>query len=180
MFDDSTERVTVGYDNNTLSSEDLWANAVVPVWKYSINCGFERLGLWENIIWEVLVSSLESWMSLVCEIQLWWWNIEASSPLSYFLLSVLCSGLCLVESLEGSIMSLIKSPCALGWKPEAVHLSSNVIPCLDGACQNRSVSYIKLKTFLLEELSSLDGLSLTLWCQINIMPTCESILKVPG
>jgi hypothetical protein len=52
----------------------------------------------------------EPWMPFVIHIKWWRWDIITSSPLENLFLSMLSSGLCLVKTLESSVMTLIKSP----------------------------------------------------------------------
>ena len=119
-------------------------------------------------------------MSLIVKIKRGRRDVVASTPLQDLFLTVLLGSLSLVETLEGTIVTLVKSPCLVVGKPETVHLLSDVAEGLDGTCQIRGEGDIELEALLLEHDTGLVGLLDSLGGKVNIMPASESVLKIPG
>ena len=109
-LNDGAQRVTMSNDNNVLVVEDLRADSVVPVRQDTVNSDFKRLSIRERAVRQVLVLGRESRVSFVIIIERRRRNVVASSPLKNLLLAMPRGRLGLVEALEGTVMTLVKSP----------------------------------------------------------------------
>jgi hypothetical protein len=119
-------------------------------------------------------------MPLVINGELWWWNIIRSSPNKNLLLTVLLGGLCLIQTLQSAIMSLIKPPVLIMRNPREIKLIRDRVVGLDGSLQQRGVSNIKSKSLFSQHPSGLDGLLNTVLGKRNILPPGENVFFVPG
>ena len=180
VFDDGAEGVAVSAYHNPLALQDLGTDRVVPVGQDAIDGDLERLGPRENIRGQQAVASIESWVSFVIHLELGRWDVIAASPLENLLLAVLLSCLRLVETLEGAIVSLVKSPRLVVRDPEMAHLFSHGVVGLNGAGQVRCVSQVEFISLLQEKFASVFSLLLSKLCEVDVMPACESVSKVPG
>lgn len=77
---------------------------------------------------------------------------------TYLVNTVLVNSLLLVQSSQGSIVTLVQSPALRHRNPELVSLLQGQEKGLDGTLQARSVSSIKLQTLGLNESSALTSL----------------------
>ena len=93
---------------------------------------------------------------------------------------MLLGGLGLVKTLEGTVVALVKSPRLMVRDPKAAHLLSNCVVGLDGTLQDGSVGEIELVSVFLQELTGLLGLLNTSGGEVDIMPSREPVLEVPG
>ncbi len=107
----------MSYDDHIFVVEDGGADGVVPEGKHSVDCYLEGFSAGESICWQVIVLWGKPWVPLVIDVQRWWWDIVASSPLQHLLLTMLSRCLRLIESLKCSIMPLIESPVFVMWNP---------------------------------------------------------------
>lgn len=167
-------------DNHSLTLHDLGADRVVPVGQDAIDSDLKRLGAGEHIWRQQAVASIESWVSLIIHLKLGRRDVIAASPLENLLFAVLLGCLGLVETLEGSVVSLVKSPRLVVGDPEMTHLFSHRVVGLNGTGQVRCVSQVEFITLLQEKLTSVSSLLLSKLCEIDVMPACESVGKVPG
>lgn len=136
------------------------------------------LSFWEQCWINVLVFSIEFWMSLVVFVQFWWRDIEWSSPNLDLFFSVLLDGFDLVESLQGTVVSFVQSPRLNDWNVVAIKLVSGIIECLDSSGQDRCVGNIELESVLLQGFTGFDGLLDTFGCKTEILPFAESLTSV--
>ena len=97
-------------NNDGLTLDNLRADLIVPVGKDAINGDLKGLGAWEHIRWQSTVPPIETWMSLIRELECGRGDVVASAPLQDLLFAVLLSSLSLVKALEGTVMTLIESP----------------------------------------------------------------------
>jgi hypothetical protein len=180
MLNDSTEGVSVGDDDDALTSEDLGADRVVPVGQHAVDRRLQGLRLGQHVVGETLVAAVKPGVTLIIERELGRGDVEASAPLSDLLFTVLGGSLGLVESLKVAVVTLVESPGALGGQPQGVHLSGDVVPGLDGAGQHWGVGDIEFEALLLKETTSLFSFLLTLGGKVDIVPASEPVFKVPG
>lgn len=180
MFDDCSERIAVGDNDDILVIENHGADSVMPEWEYAVNSGFERLGTWKSILWEACVLLGESWMSFVISAKLWRWDVIRSSPLQYLRFTVFGGGFGLVESLKSTIVPLVQSPVLVVGNPGQIELVGDCVVCLDGSLENGAIANIEMETLFSEEGSSFNGLADSVFGERNIMPSSESVLAIPG
>ena len=77
-------------------------------------------------------------------------------------------------------MLLIEAPALLNGDPVEVHLVQDVVEGLDSTLEERGVGQVEGEALLFEGLTSLDGLVYTSFGEIDVGPTCETVLQVPG
>jgi hypothetical protein len=156
MFYNGAEGVAVSNHDNSLTVEDLRANLVVPVRKHTVDGDFKGLCCWKNIKREASIARVEFRVSLIIKRELRRRNIKAASPQLHFFLSMLSSSFSLVESLECTIVTFVKSPMLIYWNVMAAKFSCNRVISHNGAGKDRSMSKVKLISILLEELASMN------------------------
>ena len=166
--------------NDVLVVQHLRCYSVEPVREHSINSDFETFSSWDRIIRQRLVLVGEPWMTFIVDIKRWWWNVVAPSPLENLLLSVLGSGLSLIESLQCTVVSFVQSPVLVVRNPVQVQLIGNGVISLDGSLKHGGVRDVKLETFLLEHLTSLNGFLDASFRQGHIVPPGEPVFLVPS
>ena len=94
-------------DNYSLAIENRRAYLVVPIRQHTVNSGLKRFCLGKDVKRKTSVASIESWVSLVIKVKIWWWDVKASSPESDLLFSMLGCSFSFVQSLKSAIVSLI-------------------------------------------------------------------------
>ena len=77
-------------------------------------------------------------------------------------------------------MALIEPPGLVVRNPEGIHRLRDGVVGLEGSRKDRGVSHIELKAFLLEEMTGMHSLLLTLRGEVNVVPASEPVLEVPG
>jgi len=150
MLYNGAKRVTMGNHDHTLAGENLGADLVVPVGEDSINGNLKGFSCWEDIERQAGVARVKFGVSLIIQGKLRGRHIKAASPQLHLFLSMLGSGLSLVEALKSTIMTFVKSPMLLNWDVMASELTGDCVICHNGASENGSVSKVELITFLLE------------------------------
>lgn len=157
----------MSHHNDLLSRLDCRNNCLVPERQNSINCYFQTLISWWIYIyfsfWQqwwvhIPIFWIELRMSLIILVKFWWWNIKTPPPNLHLLLTMLLHCLHLVQPLKSTIVSLIQPPRLNHRNVMTIQLISSVVECLNGSCQDRSVTHVKLKTVLLQDLASLNSL----------------------
>ena len=93
---------------------------------------------------------------------------------------MLLRSLGLVEALESTVMALSEPPGLVVRNPEGIHRLRDGVVGLEGSRKDRGVSHIELKAFLLEEMTGMHSLLLTLRGEVNVVPASEPVLEVPG
>ena len=93
---------------------------------------------------------------------------------------MLSGSLSLVEALESTIMTLVKSPVLMNRDVMASELCCDCVICHDSAGKDRGVSNVELISALLKKLTSVHCLLNTVFSQLNIGPASEAVLLVPG
>ena len=106
-------------------------------------------------------------------------HVEAATPEQHLLVTILLCGLLLVQALQGAIVLLIEAPCLNHGNPILVHCVKHVVQGLYGTLQVRSVGNLEMEAFLLHQLTCVEGFLLALLGEVNIGPTCETVLKIP-
>ena len=106
-------------------------------------------------------------------------DVEAAAPDEDLLVAIFLGGLSLVESLEHSVMLLVKPPCLLDGDPVEIHRIEDIVQSLDGSLKVRSVSHFEGETILFQDFTGIKSFLDTFLAQINIGPPCEPVLLVP-
>lgn len=151
----------------------------MPKWKYSINCNFEGLCAWKSILRQPAVGWVKFGMPFIVIFQRWWWNIVASSPYQYLVLTMLLSSFGFVESLESTIMSLIKPPVFVMLNPIQIKLIWNSIPSFDSSLQDWGVACVEEEASLLKHLTGFNCFLFTVLWERYVMPARKTILHIP-
>jgi len=76
-------------------------------------------------------------------------------------------------------VAFVKSPGFMVRYIKLTHFTSNVVVGLNGTLKDRSIGNIEVIALFLKYLSSSNSLLITSRGKINIVPTSESVLKVP-
>jgi len=179
FFNNSANRVTVGNNYGVLSIHDLRADGIIPVRHDTIKSSSERFGTRKGIWRKKFVALIMHGMSLITQFKLWGRDIVTTSPLEYFLFSMFLCSFDFVKSLEGTIVAFVKSPGFMVRYIKLTHFTSNVVVGLNGTLKDRSIGNIEVIALFLKYLSSSNSLLITSRGKINIVPTSESVLKVP-
>lgn len=104
-------------NDHILARENLGADGVVPERHDSIDSSLERLSLWQDLRRKKLIALIKGRVPFVREIKFWGRNVVRAAPLKDLLFTVLFSSLGLVESLQGTIVSLVEPPGLLKGDP---------------------------------------------------------------
>ena len=107
-------------------------------------------------------------------------NVVAAPPDLHLRFAVLCRGLRLVEALQRTVVTLVQSPRPALRNPHHVHLGQRDPQRADRALEQRRVRDVEFESLGLQQPAGLDRLLATALAQIDIGPTGESILFVPG
>jgi hypothetical protein len=167
-------------DENFLSSADRGSNLLMPVRKDAIDRILEALGQRKIGFRNTLVAGIVSGETVIALLEWWWRDVIAAAPDENLLIAELCRRLCLVQTLERSVVALVETPGLVDRNPEFVEFIENDREGAEGALQDGHKSAIEAVTFLLEEFSRGLGLAETLVIEINIGPTGESVFAVPS
>lgn len=178
MFDQGSEGVSVSSNQNSLSVFDKWSNLVFKVWNDAVQSGGQGfreilVKLKTGITWVarrvVLTGSVDSWRR----------DIVGSSPDEDLVLSVLVYSFLLIESLERTVVTLVKFP-GLGCRdPHQLSLLKNVPKSTNGSLKEGSKGDVRNDSFGFDELSSLNDFLGTLRGERTVIPTSELVFKVP-
>lgn len=136
VLDNSSERVTMGDDNDALALDDLRADLVIPVREHALDGVLKALGPGEAVRGEVVESTVVSGVSLVVEVKLGRRNVVGTTPLEDLIITVDLGSLGLVEPLEGAVGAFVQSPRLVVGDPEGVHLFRHGVVGLDGTLQH--------------------------------------------
>jgi hypothetical protein len=117
--------------------------------------GMCYLCAWQQCWIHIPVLPVKLRMSLVVFVQFWWRNIERPPPDLHLFLSVLFNSFKLVQPLQRPIVPFIKFPTLYHWNVMTIELIGRIVKSLNGPCQDRGVTNIKLKSILLKRLTSL-------------------------
>lgn len=90
------------------------------------------LGFGKEVSIDAVVSLVEDWMPFVSEFELRGRNIVASSPNLHLFFTVFLDSLHFVESLQGSIVPLVKAPVLDNWDVVTVYFVCSVVEGLNG------------------------------------------------
>lgn len=170
----------MGDDNNVLVVEHLRGDGIKPVGEHSIDSDLETFSARNGIVRKMSVLSREPRVSFIVYFQRRRRYIVATSPLEDLLFTVFSGSLGLVESLEGTVVSLIEAPVLVMRDPVQVQLIGDGVVSLDGALQHTSVSDIELEALLFQHLAGFDCLLNSLFRERDVVPTCEAVLSVPS
>lgn len=179
VLDQSTEGVSVGSNQNSLSILELRSNVGFPERNNTVQCGGQGLG---ELIgpFGIGVSLVVARVVFRVAVNSGWGDIVGSTPDENLVLSVLVDGLLLVQSLESSVVTFVDLPRLGDGDPHTVGLLQNVPQGADGTLLKRGEGNIGLDSGLGNELSSLGGFDVSSLTQWAIIPTGELVGKVPG
>lgn len=121
-----------------------------------------------------------SWVSLIVEVELGGRDVVTAAPLQNLLIAVLLRSFELVKTLEGTIGALIEAPGLVMRDPKRIHFFRHHVVGLDGSREHRCVSKVEFETILLEQLTCLLCFFHTLRSEVDVVPSSESVFKVPG
>lgn len=102
-----------------------------------------------------------------------------ASPHQDLFLSVLVDGLLLVQTLQGSVMTLIELPTLGDGNPHETSLFQYVPKGANGALQERRESDVNVDFFGLEQLSRFLDFFMSLGTQRTVVPPGEFVFQVP-
>src|SRR5262245_45231300 len=112
--------------------------------------------------------------------QRWRWRVIAATPDLHLFLAELGGGLGLIESLQPAVMPLVQAPRPMDGNPHHVEFVEGDPQRPDGAFEYRRVGDVELIFLGAHEPSSLAGLFAAFVAEIDVRPTGESVLLVPG
>ena len=121
-----------------------------------------------------------SWVSLVVEVELGRRDVVTAAPLQNLLITMLLRSFELVETLESTIGALIEAPRLVMRDPKRFHFFRHHVVGLDSSREHRCVSKVEFETILLQQLACLFCFLDTLGCEVDVVPSSESVFKVPG
>ena len=179
VLDQSTEGVSVGGNQNSLSVLELRSNIGFPERNNAVKCGGQGFG---ELIgpFGIGVSLVVARVVFRVTVDSGWGNIVGSTPDEDLVLSVLVDGLLLVQSLESSVVTFVDLPGLGDRNPHAVGLFQDVPQGADGTLLKRGEGNVGLDSGLGNELSSLGSFDVSSVTQWAIVPTGELVGKVPG
>jgi hypothetical protein len=76
-------------------------------------------------------------------------------------------------------VTLVESPRFDVGNVQLSHLSEDIVVSLNSALEDGSVSNIELEVLFLEGLSSGNSFLHSVWSEVDIIPSSESILEIP-
>ena len=165
MLDDSSQTVSVGGNDYVLALLHLGDDGVVPVRQGALDGQLERLehgellGLGVALVAVVLDNGIVVGM---VGLHGWWGHIEATAPDLHLSLSVLGSGLSLVQTGQTSVVTLVQAPGLLDGDSGLAALLQDGGQSVLGTGQQGRVGDIELETGFLDGLTGGLGLSAAL------------------
>ena len=107
-------------------------------------------------------------------------NVVAAAPDLHLRLAVLLDGLRLVESLQRAVVAFVEAPAALDRQPHEVHLVEHAPQRADRALEHRGEGDVGHQAGLLDLDARGARFDAALVGKIDVMPSGEEILDVPG
>lgn len=107
-------------------------------------------------------------------------DIVTTTPDEDLVLTVFVYRFLFVQTLQGTVVTLVELPGLEGWDPHETSLFQNVPQGTNRALQERRVSYRDLDSFLLDELTGFNDLFVALGAEGTVIPAREFILQVPS
>src|SRR5208337_3970203 len=167
-------------DDHALAAPNVGANNLPTVGKSPAGGVFQGLGQRDFLRAEVRVTRVFSGVTLVRGGECGWADVVAAAPEFDLLPTVLFGCLCLVESLQCSVMTFVEVPAAGDRDPHQVHLLKNDPEGLDRPFQHRGKSHVEDIPFAAQGAPSFQGLPGPVLAQRHVCPSGETVLLVPG
>src|SRR5208337_2512237 len=159
-------------DDHALAAPNVRGNNLPTVGKSTAGGVFQGLGQRYFLRAEVRVT-------LVRGGECGWADVVAAAPEFDLLPTVLFGCLCLVESLQCSVMTFVEVPAVGDRDPHQVHLLKNNPEGLDRPFQNRGKSHVEDISFAAQGAPCFQGLPGPVLAQRHVCPPGETVLLVP-
>src|SRR5262245_47536439 len=130
-------------DENSLTCTNGGSNRIAPIREKTVDGVFQTFGTRQLLVPEICVAPVLTWEAEVRWFKSRWPNVIAATPDLDLVLPVLCRRLCLIQSLQSSVMSLVKSPRSVHRNPHQIHLIEDNLQSANRPFEHRSKSHIK-------------------------------------
>ena len=109
-----------------------------------------------------------------------WGTVVTATPDEDLLVTKLCRCFRFIETLEGTIMTLVEAPVFFHWDPELIEFRENAPERIESAFKNGNVGNIETETFFFEEFAGGLGFGAAFVAEFDVVPTSEAVFFVPG
>mmetsp|Transcript_23688 Transcript_23688/g.49176 ORF Transcript_23688/g.49176 Transcript_23688/m.49176 type:complete len:256 (+) Transcript_23688:156-923(+) len=161
MFDQGSQRVSVGGHQDGLATLDFGSNVGVPVGHDTVQGGGQRFGEFFREI-KSGITFIIGGVVFAGLVHDGWGDIVRTTPDQDLVLAILIDRFLLVQSLQGTVVTFVQFPRLGDGDPHAFALFQNVPQGANGALQQGGESHFGLESFLLNQLTSLLDFFVTL------------------
>ena len=169
----------MGGHQDALVGHDAGRDLVEPHWQHPVDRQLQRLSARQRSHRNVFVKRIVRRVTLVAGFDRGRWDVEAATPDLDLVVTILCSGVRLVETLKAAVMPLVEAPGVHDGHREVLAVSAHRPGGLYSSTQYRREDDVELETLLFQALPSLDGLLLAILAQIHVRPASEDVRHIP-
>jgi hypothetical protein len=167
-------------DQNIAAGRKRRRNATTPAGLDPGERVLQRLGRRQHVRWHIAVTCIEFRVARIICSKRRRRDIVAAPPDLDLLGAEFVGRCCLVETLQGAVMTFIQAPVALNRDPHAIHFVQHQPERADCPLQHGCECQVEFITLFAKQLACGLCFGTTLPSQVDIGPTREQIFQIPG
>lgn len=180
VFDQCAKAIPVSGDDDAFAGLHSGCDFFVPKRKKAIDSILEALGEGKLGLGNAGVAGIVSGPALVGFLKWGWGNVVTAAPDEDLFVTKLRRCFRFIETLESSIMTLVKAPVFFHWDPELVELRENAPERVESAFENGNVGDIEAESFFFEKFAGGLGFGAAFVAEFDVVPTSEAVFFIPG
>ena len=166
-------------DDDAFAGADLRRNFHLPVRHHAYYRVFQAFRQWQFLRQQRGIAQIARRMTCIVHIERRRRHIVGAAPQVHLLIAEFRRRLCLVQALQGAVVTLVQAPVLDDGYPAAVKFFLGKPQGANRARQQRGIAQIEVQSGRLHQLSCLARVSNAFFSQVNVDPAGKSIFQIP-